>query len=112
VETACNPAGRLDTAPPGTGCSVAGEQHGHRQRSAASAGHRELQVAIDLRLFRLAPQLPHGFADIAKRVGATGGDLPAIGVDGEYAIPRDAMAAFQIAAAFADGAKAQRLDPL
>ncbi len=48
---------------------------------------------------------------IAQAVGATAGELAAVGIDGQLAVQGDTLTAFDESAAFAGRTKSQRLQP-
>jgi len=58
-----------------------------------------------------APELNAGFPEQAKAVQAAGGELTAAGIQGQYAIARDARAAFDEGAAVTLRAKSPALQP-
>jgi len=68
-------------------------------------------IARDLTLAALAPQLHRGFVQETEAVQTAGGELPAVRIEGEFSLQRDAAAALDERARLALAAEAESLEP-
>ena len=91
--------------------SIPRQQQGGCQRAAAGCGDRDRGSPAIWRLPPCAPQLHHRFVSKTEPVQAARADLAAEGVERQLAVERDALASLDEPAAFADRAKAERLEP-
>src|SRR5215468_9217903 len=90
---------------------VAHEQDTPAERPAARRRDRDARAPGDLALAALAPELHAGFVQEAEAVQAAGGELPAVRVERDLAVERDAPPARDEGAALAATAEAERLEP-
>src|SRR4051812_33158888 len=91
------------------------EEEATGQRSAARRRDTDLRLAParphHLTVARLTPQLRARLVEEAVAVEPSRGQLPAVGVERQQAVARDALAAFDERAALALVAEAERFEP-
>jgi hypothetical protein len=94
---------------PGWGCGAGTDLFAYEEQAAAgvaSAGcdHADLRWCRDLAVARFAPHLRGSFVQKSVAVQAAARQLPAVGVERQLAVPRDAGSALDEGAALTDAA--------